>query len=288
MTLELDRLARRALAIGDPHAAVDLLLKASEVVASASHRSDLLPLAALARPRGDHHAAEAPPRTAAPSHDPSPEGTQSTATAAYVSLTEGQDPEQVFHFVFDRIGDSEPLSAGDPELSELCYILLSCGLLAADAALWHTYRGLLDRIGPDLPEPLRILSNIAPDVARTHPDHLQELDDALDHVSHEGDPYAVLRLGIARSRSTGWGSAATRCGTWLMPPPPADRPLLPASRRSCACVSTTARQGSGTRPWSWRGRGSRCATSTLDIQGVHLPDVSGPGRGLPGRQRDRR
>ena len=196
VALELDRLARRALAIGDRHAAVDMLLKASEVAASASHRSDLLALAAHARPGSQTGRAE-PPLTMVRSDRPPLERPRSRATAAYVSLTEGLDPEEVFHFVIDGIEDSGPLSPEDPELIELCYILLSCGLLAADAALWHAYHKVLQRIGPGVPAPLRIVSQIAPDVARIDPRHLPELDDALDQVCLEEDPYAVLRLGIA-------------------------------------------------------------------------------------------
>ena len=197
VALELDRLARRALAIGDRHAAVDMLLKASEVAASVSHRSDLLALAAHVRSRSRQDRAEAPPLTAGRSDRPPPERPRSTATAAYVSLTEGLDPEEVFQFVMSGIADSGALPPDDPELIELCYILLSCGLLAANPALWHTYRTVLERLGHDAPEPLRILSRIAPDVARIDPRHLQELDDALDRLSVEEDPYAVLRLGIA-------------------------------------------------------------------------------------------
>ena len=197
VALELDGLARRALAIGDRDAAVDMLLKASEVAASASHRSDLLALAAHVRSRSRQDRTDAPTLTRGRSDRPPPDRPRSTATAAYLSLTEGLDPEEVFQFVMDGIGDSGPLSAKDPELIELCYILLSCGLLAASPALWHAYRDVLHRIGPELPDALRILSEIAPDVARIDPRSLQELDDALDHVSLEGDPYAVLRLGIA-------------------------------------------------------------------------------------------
>ena len=197
VALELDRLARRALAIGDRHAAVDMLLKASEVAESDSHRSDLLALAAHVRSGSPQDRAEAPQLTAVPSDRTPPERPQSTATAAYVSLTEGLDPEEVFQFVMSSIADSDPISPDDPELIELCYILLSCGLLAANPSLWETYRGVLQRMGPSVPETLRILSRIAPDVARIDPGHLQELDYALDRVSAEEDPYAVLRLGIA-------------------------------------------------------------------------------------------
>lgn len=196
VALDLDRLARRALAIGDRHAAVEMLLKASEVASSASHRQDLLALAAHLRSRSHQDRAQAPSLTAR-SDRPRTERPQSTATAAYVSLTEGLDPADVFRFVLDGVGDSATLSPDDPELVELCYILLSCALLAADPALWHTYFEVLQRMGRGVPNALRILSGIAPDVARIDLGHLQELDDALAHVSQEGDPYAVLRLGIA-------------------------------------------------------------------------------------------
>ena len=196
VALELDRLARRALAIGDRHTAVDMLLKASEVAASASHRSDLLALAAHVRSRSQQDRTDVPSLTVR-SDRPPPDGPLSTATAAYLSLTEGLDPEEVFQFVLDGIEDAGPLPAEDPELVELCYILLSCGLLAASPSLWRTYREVLHRMAPELPEALRILSDIAPDVARIDQRSLQDLDDALDQVSLEGDPYAVLSLGIA-------------------------------------------------------------------------------------------
>ena len=190
IALELDRLARRALAIGDRHAAIEMLLKGSEVAESASHRSDLLALAEHVRSSSQRNRGVRPRLTAQRTAD----RPQSTATAAYLSLTEGLDPEDVFQFVMDGMGR---LSADDPELIELCYILLSCGLLAASPPLWGTYRSLLQRIEPHVPQTLRILSNISPDVARIDPRHLHELDAALDHVSFEVDPYTVLRLGIA-------------------------------------------------------------------------------------------
>jgi DNA-binding CsgD family transcriptional regulator len=197
VALELDRLARRALAIGDRHAAVEMLLKASEVAASASHRADLLALAAHVRARSSRDRPQTPRLTTARSDRPPAERPQSTATAAYLSLTEGLDPEEVFHFVLGGIAADGDLPSDDPELIELCYILLSCGLLAANPSMWRAYRSVIDRLFPQAPETLRLLGNIAPDVARISPPHLEELDLGLARLSMEGDPYEVLRLGIA-------------------------------------------------------------------------------------------
>ena len=130
--------------------------------------------------------------------------------AAYLLVSYAGDIDTAHQLLADAIGKVTRVDGASPSEVALYSLMETC-FFGGRAALWPPFHEAIDRLGPDIPETLRICSETFADPASASQQALQRLSAAIDDMP--ADAVGVVRVGYAASfvdRLTGCRAALRR------------------------------------------------------------------------------
>lgn len=185
---------------GDAVGAISALLRAADLSPAGGDRSSRLAEAAYlgATVTGDLTTV---PRLldVVRRYDPEHVGSLAGAVAGSYYLLNGDgDVDSAYRLLIDAIDLlDDPADAHHKALIEALYSLLMVAFFGGRADLWPAVHQAVDRLRPQPPELLRILSRTLADPARAAHPVLPQLDAAIGRLAAEGSPARIVRTAIA-------------------------------------------------------------------------------------------
>jgi len=193
----LQEAAYRTLARGDAVGAVAALTRAAELSPPGSARGRRFAEAAFAG-AGVTGELEGAARMLAAAHDADPhlkDSFQAAVTAAFVLVNGDGDIDTAHRLLVGALESSGEVSNIGLEhaLSALAMVCFFGGR----AELWQPFYDALERLEPNVPRSLRLISETFADPARTTVAASAALDSAVAELAGEADPTVVIQVGFA-------------------------------------------------------------------------------------------
>ena len=194
--------AHRILRRGDPGGAVAALLRSADLTPSGPDRARRLSEAAYigANVTGDlRNVAQL--LVDAEHADPASQlgGSLLAAVAASYALLNGEGDIATAHrLLVGAIEMRADLSmAADDALAEALHTLMLVCFFGGRPELWPPFYAALARLGPELPEPLGVCSQVFPDTVRASAAALERLADAVRDLRDVTEPTHIIRIAMA-------------------------------------------------------------------------------------------
>jgi DNA-binding CsgD family transcriptional regulator len=193
----LEAVAYRSIARGDGVGAVEALTRAAELSPLGPERGRRFAEAAYAGADVTGQLENAA-RLLADAHDADPqlgETLQAAATAAFVLVNGQGDVDTAHRLLVGAIENSR--DASDVALAHALNTLTLVCFFGARADLWKPFYVALERLEPNVPKSLRLISQTFADPARTTPEGVENLDRAVADLAFETDPTVIMQIGFA-------------------------------------------------------------------------------------------
>ncbi|WP_245791789.1 ATP-binding protein [Actinacidiphila rubida] len=197
---QLEQAAQRTLQRGDSTGAVQALVRAAHLSPTRSDRSRRLAQAAylgvgttgelLGAAQMLEQARRLDPERNTSLH--------AAAAAAYILLNADGDVITAYRLLVGAIeSGSHGYDAADEGLIEALHTLLLVCFWAGRVELWDPFYRALDRLKPETPELLYLLSRMFPDPARVSAPLRVRLAALIDRLSAENEPMRIMRVNTA-------------------------------------------------------------------------------------------
>ena len=193
----LEAVAHRSIARGDGVGAVEALTRAAELSPIGPERGRRFAEAAYAGADVTGQLENAA-RLLADAHNADPqfgETLQAAATAAFVLVNGDGDVDTAHRLLVGAIENSR--EASDMALEHALNTLTMVCFFGARADLWQPFYVALERLEPNVPKSLRLISQTFADPARTTPEGVKNLDRAVADLAFETDPTVIMQVGFA-------------------------------------------------------------------------------------------
>jgi DNA-binding CsgD family transcriptional regulator len=193
----LEAVAHRSIARGDGVGAVAALTRAAELSPHGPERGRRFAEAAYAGAdlTGELESAA---RLLADAHNADPQfgGTlQAAVTAAFVLVNGDGEVDTAHRLLVGAIENNR--EASDVALAHALSTLIIVCFFGARAELWQPFYVALERLEPNVPKGLRIISQTFADPARTTPEGVKALCMAVADLAYEADPTVIMQVGFA-------------------------------------------------------------------------------------------
>ena len=195
---QLEDAALRRLCNGDAAGAVAAMTRAAEFSEDPAERGRRLARAAItgAGMSGERLRASSLLMNALRQDGAVRGSLEAKIAAAYLLVSYAGDIDAAHRLLAGAVQAVTRLDRESPSEVAVYSLMLTC-FFGGRAALWPPFHDAVDRLGPDIPETLRICSETFADPASASRQTLQRLSAAIDKLP--ADPVGVVRVGFAAS-----------------------------------------------------------------------------------------
>jgi DNA-binding NarL/FixJ family response regulator len=193
---QLEHVALRSLQEGDAAGAVAAMMRASDFSEDPAERGRRLARAAITgvEVSGERLRASSLLMDALRQDGGIRDSLEAKIAASYLLMTHSGDVDESHRLLASAIGSVTRLDGGSPSEVALYALMVSC-FFGGRAALWQPFHEAIERLGPEVPETLRLCGETFADPVSASQQALKRLSAAIDDLPE--DSVEVIRLAMA-------------------------------------------------------------------------------------------
>lgn len=194
---QLENTALRSLCKGDAAGALAAMIRASELSESPAESRRRLARAAITGVgvSGEQQRASSLLMNALRDDGDLHGSLDAKIAASYLMISHAGEIDAAHQLLVGAIGEITSLDGGSPPEMALYALIMTC-FFGGRPGLWHPVHDAIDRIGPGIPETLRLCSETFADPASASQQALRRLSAAIANLPYD-DAAGVIRLGFA-------------------------------------------------------------------------------------------